>query len=69
MPCSHRNECQIYEFMPKGLQLWKTLYCLNDEKYSQCARYQLAQKGSTVPLDLLPNGKTLYIKAPESLKR
>jgi hypothetical protein len=62
MPCPHVNDCQIYPYLRAGLQLWKTLYCLNEEKYALCARYQLARKGSTVPLNLLPNGKTLYIK-------
>jgi hypothetical protein len=62
MPCSHMDDCQVYKLMPAGLQLWKTLYCQNEEKYPQCARFQMASKGETIPLNLLPNGKLLYVK-------
>jgi hypothetical protein len=40
--------------LPAVAETLKSLYCRGN--YSACARYQLAQSGQTVPLDLWPNG-------------
>ncbi|MCA9532233.1 MAG: hypothetical protein KC593_01090 [Myxococcales bacterium] len=43
------------------LSVFKIRYC--NGAFETCARYELASKGRTVPLRLMPNGHTL--KAPE----
>jgi len=40
-----------------ALKVWKTFYC--EGKYNNCARYNLSKSGQSVPVNLLPNGKSL----------
>lgn len=39
------------------LKTWQIRYC--DSAYQECARYQQALRGSTVPVNLMPNGVIL----------
>ncbi len=63
MPCKYMDDCQGYEVMLSSLDVWKTLYCLNDSKYPDCARFKLSATGAAVPVNLLPNGKYLLHKS------
>jgi hypothetical protein len=49
------------EFKLKSvLRFWQELYCNSD--FSRCARHELSIQGKPVPINLLPNGKTLAAK-------
>jgi len=67
MDCTHSKNCQLYaQFaMEPSLRLWKKRYCVAD--YKQCARYQLALEGKSVPLSLLPNGKRVKKRSTEQI--
>lgn len=67
MNCTHSKNCQLYaQFaMEPSLRLWKQRYCMGD--YEQCARYQLALEGKSVPLALLPNGRRVKQRSKEQI--
>ena len=67
MSCTHSKNCQLYaQFaMEPSLRLWKQRYCMNE--YEQCARYQLALEGKSVPLALLPNGRRVKQRSKEQI--
>ncbi len=67
MACTHSKSCQLYaQFaMEPSLRLWKQRYCLGE--YEQCARYQLALEGKSVPLTLLPNGRRVKQRSKEQI--
>ncbi|HVJ91781.1 MAG TPA: hypothetical protein VM580_18395 [Labilithrix sp.] len=60
--CPHKESCAMYsEFKLKSvLRFWQELYCNSD--FSRCARHELSIQGKPVPINLLPNGKTLAAK-------
>lgn len=41
--------------MREALRVWQGFYC--DGMYGRCERYKLAEAGSEVPQQLLPNGR------------
>jgi len=45
--------------MKASLGVWTAFYC--DNRYSDCVRYQAAQRGKAVPDLMLPNGKILRV--------
>ncbi|HEB57198.1 MAG TPA: ankyrin repeat domain-containing protein [Gammaproteobacteria bacterium] len=51
--------------MEPSLQLWKQRYCVAE--FEQCARYQFALDGKSVPLALLPNGRRVKQRSKEQL--
>ena len=57
--CPHCDSCEMYGlFKFEGtLSVWKINYCQGD--FKRCERYQLSAKGESIPITLLPNGKTL----------
>jgi len=59
MACSHTSTCPLFPLISvnSALKVWKTFYC--EGKYQNCARYNLSKSGQTVPVNLLPNGKSL----------
>jgi len=59
MACSHTRSCELYvQFAADpSIKLWKAHYC--DSDYRRCARFQLSLQGKTVPITLLPNGKSI----------
>jgi len=67
MACNHSTSCELFPLMAMepALQLWKKHYC--DGRFERCARFQLALKGNTVPLTLLPNGKQLAPRSKEQI--
>ncbi len=67
MACTHSKDCQLYaQFaMEPSLRLWKQRYCVSE--YEQCARYQLALEGKSVPLTLLPNGRRVKQRSKEQM--
>ena len=69
MACSHTTTCPLFPLISvnSALKVWKTFYC--EGKYNNCARYNLSKSGQSVPVNLLPNGKSLSMTgmATESL--
>lgn len=67
MACNHSASCELFPLMAMepALQLWKKHFC--DGQFERCARFQLALKGTTVPLTLLPNGKQLAPRSKEQI--
>ena len=61
--CTHAASCAMYSLFKHAgtLSVFKIRYC--NGAFETCARYELASKGRTVPLRLMPNGQTL--RAPE----
>ena len=59
MACSHTTTCPLFPLISvnSALKVWKTFYC--EGKYNNCARYNLSKSGQSVPVNLLPNGKSL----------
>ena len=59
MACSHTTTCPLFPLISvnSALKVWKTFYC--EGKYHNCARYSLSKSGQSVPVNLLPNGKSL----------
>mgnify|MGYP006969395789 CR=1 FL=1 len=59
--CSHAANCELYgQFLLKSaLRIWQVRYCQSETKSKECARYRASLEGRTVPITLLPNGKTL----------
>ncbi len=57
--CTHMDSCEMYDlFTYSGtLAVWKINYCQAD--YEGCERYRLSSEGKPVPVNLMPNGKTL----------
>lgn len=65
MACTHSSKCELYvQFAADpSIQLWKQHYCMSN--YKRCARYSLSLQGVSVPLSLLPNGKTISLDMSE----
>jgi hypothetical protein len=65
MACSHSGSCELYvQFAADpSIKLWKSHYC--DSDFKRCARYQLSLQGKSVPLTLLPNGKSIEVAASD----
>jgi hypothetical protein len=54
--CDRLATCAFFNALslPSVADTLKNLYCRDN--YSACARYQVAQTGQAVPLELWPNG-------------
>jgi hypothetical protein len=54
--CERLATCEFFNTLalPAVAETLKSYYCRGD--YAACARYQLAQAGETIPVDLWPNG-------------
>jgi hypothetical protein len=54
--CERLATCEFFQnlALPAVAETLKSHYCRGD--YPSCARYELAQGGTDVPLDLWPNG-------------
>jgi hypothetical protein len=57
--CPMESQCPMYDlFQLSGTQgLWQAFYCHHE--FERCARLQISNRGQTVPLTLLPDGKLL----------
>ena len=59
MPCPHMQTCELFPELTvnRALKVWQVFYCEGDS--NQCVRHQNSARGKTVPITLLPNGKTM----------
>lgn len=59
--CPRSPNCPLFRtFSAKpGLKPWQGQFCLGG--YETCARFARALAGKPVPLQLLPNGRTLEV--------
>ncbi len=59
MSCTHVSNCELFAQFAQNpaLILWKTHYC--HAGFQSCARYQRSLVGDSIPLTLLPNGKSI----------
>lgn len=55
--CSHAVGCPLFPLLKASLQSWRDYYCDSEDRWRECARYQLALTGERVPISLLPNGR------------
>lgn len=64
MNCPHCSGCALYpKFRIEALlKVWKLNYC-ESPNHTACARFQASSRGDVVPLNLLPNGKTLSVSS------
>lgn len=60
MICRYVEDCRMFSYIRESgvREEYTTRYCKGPER-AHCVRYQLAQKGGPVPLDLLPDGTTI----------
>ena len=57
--CEYLSRCPIWEkFKTDSKYAWIARYCKGSKK-DKCARKALRKEGKEVPINLLPNGKTL----------
>ncbi|RVU27402.1 hypothetical protein EOT10_09570 [Streptomyces antnestii] len=56
MGCSHAVACPLFPLLRASLQGWRDHYCDSEDRWRDCARYQLSLTGERVPISLLPNG-------------
>lgn len=54
--CRHAATCPLFPLLRASLQGWRTYYCDSQDRWHDCARYQLSLVGERVPISLLPNG-------------
>jgi hypothetical protein len=59
MACPNAEKCQLITIFEtrNALGAWKTLFC--DAAPERCIHQRMAQTGGSVPLGLLPDGKTM----------
>lgn len=59
MPCTHASNCELYVRFAAdpSIEVWRKHFCMGD--FKKCVRFQNSLKGLAVPLELLPNGKTI----------
>jgi len=65
MACPHSSTCPLFEKFTQNslLEFWKDRYCNVDDRWPNCARYELSEQGKPVPLTLMPNGSELGKKS------
>lgn len=56
MGCPHAATCPLFPLLRASLQGWRKYYCDSEDRWHDCARYQLSLTGERVPISLLPNG-------------
>jgi hypothetical protein len=59
--CSRVDSCPLFKQfqMKTALRVWQGYYCEGD--FSRCERWKLVSVGKPVPMNLLPNGRTLDV--------
>ena len=57
--CPHIVTCRLHRAisMKEALRVWQSFYC--DGVFRRCERYKLVAVGSSVPDELLPNGRLI----------
>jgi len=59
MACKWYEICPLRKFEQEGRldEKWKQEYCLSEDNWKNCKRYQLEEKRIEHPDSMLPNGK------------
>ena len=59
--CPRIGSCPLFKAfsVKSSLKLWQSFFC--EGAYERCERYKLVVEGKPVPLQLLPNGRTLDV--------
>jgi hypothetical protein len=59
--CARLDTCPLFKAfsMKSSLKIWQSYYCEGD--WGKCERWKLASAGTSVPLNLLPNGRKLDV--------
>jgi hypothetical protein len=55
--CSHAGDCPLFPLLKASLRDWRDYYCDSEDRWLECARYELSLTGERVPISLLPNGR------------
>ncbi|EQD88120.1 hypothetical protein A8924_0613 [Saccharopolyspora erythraea NRRL 2338] len=63
MGCTHAESCPLFPFLKASLRGWREHYCDSEDRWLECARYQVARTGQHVPISLLPNGRDAHYLA------
>lgn len=65
MRCPNTAGCPLYPLftMRSSLRFWQAQYC--DGPFERCARYQVRLTGTRPAPNLLPNGRSLEVAAPQ----
>lgn len=56
--CPLKEQCPLLGNDQPLTTVWLLSYCDTRKKYSNCARFKLANEGQEVPSTLMPNGVT-----------
>ncbi|NIA03934.1 MAG: uracil-DNA glycosylase [Nitrospiraceae bacterium] len=64
MVCKWFEVCPMKRYYEEGLidKHWLDKYCLSDNNWINCKRYQMEEKGEYHPDNMLPDGTLLKIK-------
>lgn len=62
--CKNMKGCTMYNLITGSVRIMQLQpflheYCQNPQKYKECARYNIREKGGKSPDNLLPNGEIL----------
>ncbi len=59
--CARVSSCPLFKAfaMKSSLKVWQAYYCEGD--WGRCERFKLVSAGKQVPVNLLPNGRTLDV--------
>jgi hypothetical protein len=62
--CEKLGSCPMLNLITTSIRITRLQpliqeYCLNSDKYKECIRYKMKEKGEKPPENLLPNGKKL----------
>jgi hypothetical protein len=59
--CERIATCPLFRAfsMKSSLKVWQAYYC--ESNFSRCERWKLVQLKTPVPMNLLPNGRTLTV--------
>ncbi|HSM92366.1 MAG TPA: hypothetical protein VLT47_05710 [Anaeromyxobacteraceae bacterium] len=61
MSCPRIDSCPLFKQfqMKAALRVWQGYYCEGDQ--TRCERWKLVSANKPVPMNLLPNGRTLDV--------
>jgi hypothetical protein len=63
--CPNAQQCSLHPMLEmRSLRVLKTDYCERD--FERCERYRRHRERRIVPMNLLPDGKTLGAAGPEA---
>ena len=61
LSCTHADSCPLFPRLQASLEGWRRNYCDHATNWNTCARYERSLSGATVPITLLPNGRTIQL--------